>query len=88
MAVTLNCKHLEGFINEQEYKAIAPQVAAAHEVLHQGTGMGNDFLGWLTLPEDYDREEFARIQAAAKKITSDSQILIVIGILELIAESE
>ena len=80
MAVTLNCKHLEGFINEQEYKAIAPQVAAAHEVLHQGTGMGNDFLGWLTLPEDYDREEFARIQAAAKKITSDSQILIVIGI--------
>ncbi|MBP0962720.1 MAG: glucose-6-phosphate isomerase [Oscillospiraceae bacterium] len=80
MAITLNCKHLEGFIKEQEYKAIAPQVAAAHETLHQGTGLGNDFLGWLTLPEDYDREEFARIQAAAKKICSDSQILIVIGI--------
>ena len=80
MAVTLNCKHLEGFVREQEYVAIAPQVAAAHEALHNGTGLGNDYLGWLTLPEDYDREEFARIQAAAKKISSDSQILIVIGI--------
>ena len=48
--------------------------------LHDKTGLGNDFLGWLTLPTDYDKEEFARIQAAAKKIQSNSDILIVIGI--------
>ncbi len=80
MAVTLNCKHLAAFIKEQEYAAIAPQVAAAHRALHSGTGLGSDFLGWLTLPQDYDRDEFARIQAAAEKIRSDSQVLIVIGI--------
>ncbi|MFR1501695.1 MAG: glucose-6-phosphate isomerase, partial [Ruminococcus sp.] len=50
------------------------------KVLHDKTGLGNDFLGWLTLPTDYDKEEFARIQAAAKKIQSNSDILIVIGI--------
>jgi len=80
MAVTLNCRHLNGFIGEEEYTAIAPQVAAAHAALHSGTGLGSDFLGWLTLPEDYDRAEFSRIQAAAEKIRSDSQVLVVIGI--------
>ena len=53
---------------------------AAAEMLHSKTGLGSDFLGWLTLPTDYDKEEFARIQAAAKKIQSNSDILIVIGI--------
>ena len=53
---------------------------AAAEMLHSKTGLGSDFLGWLTLPTDYDKEEFARIQAAAKKIQSNADILIVIGI--------
>ena len=63
--------------------AAAPDKAAceaAIETLVKGTGAGNDFLGWVNLPVDYDKEEFTRIQAAAKKIRSDSQALVVIGI--------
>ena len=48
--------------------------------LHNGTGAGNAFLGWVDLPVNYDKEEFARIKAAAEKIKKDSEILIVIGI--------
>ena len=80
MAVTLNLKHTSAFLAEHELAGLAPQVEAAHQTLHNKSGLGNDFLGWLTLPTDYDKEEFARIQAAAKKIQSDSQVLIVIGI--------
>ena len=80
MAVKLNAKYLESFIAPREYEAIAPHVEAAHQMLHSKSGLGNDFLGWVTLPEDYDKEEFARIQKAAEKIKKDSDILIVIGI--------
>src|SRR5690606_15840136 len=52
----------------------------AHQQLHEGTGAGSDYLGWIDLPVNYDKEEFARIQSAAKKIRSDSDILVVIGI--------
>ncbi len=52
----------------------------AHTWLQEATGRGNDFVGWVNLPKDYDKEEFARIQAAAKKIRSDSKALVVIGI--------
>lgn len=55
-------------------------VTAAHEVLHGKTGAGNDFLGWVNLPKEYDKEEYARIKAAAKKIQSDSKYLVVVGI--------
>lgn len=51
-----------------------------HELLHAGSGLGSDFLGWLTLPTDYDKEEFARIQAAAARIRQDTDIFIAIGI--------
>lgn len=80
MAVTLNVKHLGGFLGDDEFKGIAPAVKAAHSSLHSGKGLGNDYIGWLTLPTDYDKEEFARIKKAAKKIQSNSQIFIVIGI--------
>ena len=80
MSVALNTKHLSGFINEEEYAAIYPQVEAAHKQLEAKNGPGSDFLGWMTLPRDYDKEEFARIKAAAKKIQSDSDVLLVIGI--------
>ena len=80
MSVKMNGKHLGGFIREHEYQAIYPQIQAAHTMLHEKTGLGNDFLGWLDLPVDYDKEEFARIKAAAKRIQEDSDIVIVIGI--------
>ncbi|MBQ0098490.1 MAG: glucose-6-phosphate isomerase [Oscillospiraceae bacterium] len=80
MPTKLSDKHLTGFVREDEYTAIAPQVKLAHEALHSGTGLGNDFIGWLTLPTDYDKEEFARIKKAAEKIKNNSDIFIVIGI--------
>ena len=80
MSVALNTKHLSSFISEEEYAAIYPQVEAAHKQLEAKNGPGSDFLGWMTLPRDYDKEEFARIKAAAKKIQSDSDVLLVIGI--------
>ena len=55
-------------------------VTAAHNMLHSGSGLGSGFLGWLTLPSDYDRAEFARIKSAAEKIKKDSEVFIVIGI--------
>ena len=80
MSVALNTKHLSGFINEEEYAAIYPQVEAAHKQLEAKSGPGNDFLGWMYLPRDYDKEEFERIKAAAKKIREDSDVLVVAGI--------
>ena len=80
MATTFSDKYLFGFVSCEEYTAVAPQVKAAHEALHSGTGLGNDFIGWLTLPTDYDKDEFARIKAAAEKIKNNTDIFIVIGI--------
>lgn len=80
MAVSLVSKYTEEFIFSHELDGIAPQVQAAHETLHGGTGLGNDFLGWLSLPKSYDREEFLRIQRAAAWIQKNAQVLIVIGI--------
>ncbi len=80
MALKLNDKYLKNYIGENEYKGIQPAVTAAHQMLADKTGLGNDFLGWLTLPIDYDKEEFARIKAAAERIKKNSEVLIVIGI--------
>ncbi len=80
MATSLDVRHLDGFVREHELKGMQAQVTVAHEMLHQGTGLGNDFLGWLTLPTDYDKEEFARIQAAAERIQKDTDVFIAIGI--------
>ena len=80
MAVTLTATSLEPFVHEGELQAILPQVEAAHRTIHEKSGPGNDFLGWLDLPVNYDREEFDRILKAAQKIRSHSQVLVVIGI--------
>ena len=80
MSLALNTKHLSSFIKEEEYKAIYPQVEAAHKTLEAKDGPGSDFLGWMYLPRDYDKEEFARIKAAAAKIREDSDVLVVAGI--------
>mgnify|MGYP000039071198 CR=1 FL=1 len=80
MAITLREQYLEGFVSSHEMDCMAPQVAAAVRQLRQHTGAGSDFHGWLTLPRDYDKEELARIHAAAEKIREDTDVLIVIGI--------
>ena len=78
--VTFDYAKTAPFIKEAEIENIKSQVLAAKETLVSGTGAGNDFLGWINLPVDYDKEEFARIKAAAKKIQGDSEVLLVIGI--------
>lgn len=80
MSLKLNTKYLDAFVNKDELSGIKPQVETAAKTLHDKSGLGNDFLGWLNLPTDYDKNEFSRIKAAAKKICSNSDILIVIGI--------
>ena len=80
MGVKINTKHLAKFVKDFEFDAILPQVKQASDLLDSRKGPGNDFLGWIDLPVNYDKEEFARIKKAAKKIQSDSQVLIVIGI--------
>ena len=73
-------KVLDKFIAPHELDYIQMQVTAADKALREGTGPGAEMTGWLNLPEDYDKEEFARIQKAAAKIQSDSEVLVVIGI--------
>ena len=80
MAVRFNGKYLEGFLREEEFTTLWPQVELAHTQLEKQTGAGSDFLGWTDLPHAYDREEFARIKAAAARIISDTDVLVVIGI--------
>ena len=71
---------LEGFMRTHEIEYLDPLVKTAHKMLHDKTGAGSDFLGWVDLPRDYDKEEFDRVKKAAEKIKADSDVLIVIGI--------
>ncbi len=80
MSVKLNSKFAEGFIGANEVEYMKPFAKAAHEMLLTGKGQGNDFIGWVNLPENYDKEEFARIKVAAEKIRKNADILVVIGI--------
>ncbi len=78
--VTFDYSKATGFINEKEVENMKKLVLDAKEQLVSKTGAGNDFLGWIDLPVDYDKDEFERIKKAAAKIQSDSEVLIVIGI--------
>ena len=78
--VTFDATMADGFITEAEMSAMKAEAMSAKETLVSKSGAGNDFLGWIDLPVNYDKEEFARIKAAAKKIQQDSDVLIVIGI--------
>lgn len=78
--VTFDYSKAGSFISEEEIGYMKKLTLNAKETLVSKTGAGNDFLGWIDLPVDYDKEEFARIKAAAKKIQSDSDVLLVIGI--------
>ena len=78
--VTFDYSRTAQFISKEEVENSKVLAEAAKKVLVEKTGAGNDFLGWIDLPVDYDKEEFARIQKAAAKIQSDSEVLLVIGI--------
>lgn len=78
--VSFDYSKAAGFISEEEVSYMSKLVADAKELLTSREGAGNDFLGWIDLPVDYDKDEFARIKKAAEKIQSDSEVLVVIGI--------
>ena len=80
MTLKLNDNYLKKFISDHEYECIAPMVKVADKMLREKTGAGNNFLGWLDLPQNYDKEEFARIKDAATRIQKDCDAFIVIGI--------
>ena len=78
--LNLDYSNANGFVDEQELAYHAPTVQFLHDVIHNQTGAGSDFLGWVDLPTNYDKDEFARIEKAAAKIQGDSDVLLVIGI--------
>ena len=78
--ITVDYSKALAFINEEEIAKLGEEIKVAHEELHSGTGKGNEFLGWVELPNNYDKGEFSRIQKAAQRIQSDSEVLLVIGI--------
>ncbi len=80
MTLKLNDKYLKKFIADHEYDCLDPMIKTADRMLREKSGAGNAFLGWLDLPENYDREEFARIKAAAARIRRDCDAFILIGI--------
>jgi len=67
-------------ISALEVDGMKALVEAAHNTLHNKTGLGNDYLGWVDLPVDYDKDEFAKVKAAAKSIQEKADVLVVIGI--------
>lgn len=76
----LDLSNLEGVVSQDQINAMAPEVESAHAKLYDPAAPGSDFVGWVRLPENYDKEEFVRIQKAAAQIRKDSQVLVVIGI--------
>ncbi len=78
--IKINVEKASEFVTEKELNGFIPRLSAAHDTLVNGTGAGNDFLGWLTLPENIDEEEYARIKKCAEKIKKDSDVLLVVGI--------
>jgi len=79
-AVQFDYSKANAFLQSHEIEQMQHMVKTAHDMLHNGTGVGNDYLGWVELPNQYDQEEFSRIQEASKRIQANSDALIVIGI--------
>ncbi|MFE5321886.1 glucose-6-phosphate isomerase [Paenibacillus sp. NPDC056579] len=80
MTIKFNYSNALPFMGQHEVDYLAPFVATAHQMLHDKEGPGSDFLGWVDLPLNYDKDEFGRIKSAAERIRSNSDALIVIGI--------
>ncbi len=80
MAIKLNLNYAGGYACTEKLEAMQAEISKAHAMLHEGTGQGNDFLGWIDLPVNYDKDEFAQIKECAEKIKNDSEVLVVLGI--------
>ena len=80
MSIKLNDKFVKDFIDAKAYSAIEAEAANAYKTVAERSGAGNDFLGWVDLPVDYDKEEFARIKNAAERIKKSCDVFIAIGI--------
>ena len=80
MTLKLNDTYVKSFVDEKAFEEIKKDISLSHKMLIEKSGKGNDFLGWIDLPENYDKEEFARIKAAAEKIKKSCDVFIVIGI--------
>ena len=78
--ITFDYSKAAGFISAEEMANFKTTVMSAKETLLNKSGAGNDFLGWIDLPVDYDKDEFAKIKKAADKIQNDSDVLLVVGI--------
>ena len=80
MALKLNLNYVGKYADKEKFDSMRSEVFAAHKMLTEGTGLGSDFLGWLDLPVNYDKDEFRRIKESAEKIKKDSEVLVVLGI--------
>ncbi len=80
MCVKLNENYVKNYVSDHEFDEVCHLVKAAHDNIHQKIGAGNDFLGWVDLPSKISQQEFEKIELAAKKIRSNSEVLVVIGI--------
>lgn len=78
--LTFDYSKANNFLSQNELVGMKDFVKTAHQMIHNKTGLGNDFLGWVDLPKNYDKEEFERILKSAEKIKNDSDVLLVIGI--------
>ena len=80
MALKLNLNYVGKYADKEKFDSMRSEVSAVHKMLTEGTGLGSDFLGWLDLPVNYDKDEFRRIKESADKIKKDSEVLVVLGI--------
>jgi len=78
--ITIDYSKSLGFLRQNEIDVLEERINQCHDMLHNGTGQGSDYLGWVDLPDNYDREELARIKTAAEKIRSESEVFLVVGI--------
>ena len=78
--ITLDYSSALHVLNQQEINNLEERVQICHDMLHNGTGLGNDYLGWLELPNNYDRDEFERMKHTAEKIRKESEVFLVVGI--------
>ena len=78
--VTFDYSPALGFISREELANMAPRLRQVHQILHEKTGPGRDYLGWLEWPLQYERDEFSRIKEAAGRIQKQAEVLVVVGI--------
>jgi glucose-6-phosphate isomerase len=78
--ITIDYSKSFRYLRQSEIDALDESISLCHDMVHNGTGLGSEYLGWVDLPDHNDREEFARMQAAAEKIRRESEVFLVVGI--------